>query len=90
MLSFGQVDSRRQTVANLLVRNVEAEVVDALKARSGKRGVSAEEEHREILRTALLKPRKKDFAEVLLTIPSVGDDRDFLRVQDHDQKHVFD
>ena len=77
-------------MANLLVRNVEAEVVDALKARSGKRGVSAEAEHRQILRAALLKPRKKSFSEVLLEIPNVGDDRDFLRGQDRDPENVFD
>lgn len=77
-------------MANLLVRNVENEVVDALKARSGKHGVSAEEEHRKILRAALLKPRKRSFSEVLLAIPNVGDDQDFARVQDHKQKSVFD
>ena len=75
--------------ANLLVRNVEDEVVDALKARSGKHGVSAEEEHRQILRAALLQPRKKTFSEVLSAIPNVGDDQDFARVQDRDVKNVF-
>ncbi len=77
-------------MANLLVRNVEDEVVDALKARSGKHGISAEEEHRQILRAALMKPRKKSFAEVLLNIPNVGEDRDFERKQDGDVKNVFD
>jgi plasmid stability protein len=76
-------------MANLLVRNVEDDVVDALKARSGKHGVSAEEEHRQILRAALLKPRKKSFSEVLSAIPNVGDDQDFARVQDGDVKNVF-
>jgi plasmid stability protein len=77
-------------MANLLVRNVEVEVVDALKARSGKHGVSAEEEHRRILRAALLQPRKRSFCEVLQAIPHVGSDEDFLRLQDNDQKNVFD
>ncbi len=77
-------------MANLLVRNVEAEVVEALKARSGKHGVSAEEEHRRILRAALLKPRRKSFTEALRAIPDVGEDADFQRVQDDERKGVFD
>jgi plasmid stability protein len=90
MLSFHQIGSGIKSVANLLVRNVEAEVVEALKARSGKHGVSAEEEHRQILRAALLKPRKKSFAEALLAIPEAGDDVDFQRVQVNERSDVFD
>jgi plasmid stability protein len=70
-------------MANLLVRNVEDEVVDALKAVSGQHGISAEEEHRRILRAALLRPRKRSFAEVLQGIPDVGRDDDFGRVEDN-------
>ena len=77
-------------MANLLVRNIEDEVVSALKARSGRHGVSAEEEHRNILRSALLKPRKKSFKEALLAIPNVGEDQDFVRVQDCSADDVFD
>lgn len=77
-------------MANLLVRNVEDEVVEALKARAGLHGISAEEEHRRILREALLVPRRKSLAEVLMAIPNVGSDDDFARVQDGDSKHVFD
>ena len=77
-------------MANLLVRNVEDEVVEALKARSGQHGVSAEEEHRRILRSALLRPRRKSFAEVLSTMPDVGQDKDFERVQDDPSQDVFD
>ena len=77
-------------MANLLVRNVEDEVVQALKARSGQHGISAEEEHRRILRSALLMPRKKSLAEVLLTIPNVGEDEDFSRVQNGESRNVFD
>ena len=77
-------------MANLLVRNVEEEVVDALKARSGRHGVSAEEEHRKILRSALLKPRKKSFSEALLDIPNAGEEQDFARVQDRGTDNVFD
>ena len=77
-------------MANLLVRNVEDEVVQALKARSGKHGVSAEEEHRRILRDVLLMPRKKSLSEVLVMIPNVGKDEDFVRVQEENSRDVFD
>ena len=77
-------------MANLIVRNVEDEVVQALKAKSGKHGVSAEEEHRRILRRVLLRPRQKSFPEALSQIPDVGKDEDFARVQDDQQNDVFD
>ncbi len=77
-------------MANLIVRNVEDEVVKALKARSGEHGISAEEEHRRILRAALLMPRKRSFAEVLSLIPNVGVDEDFSRLQDDKRANVFD
>lgn len=69
-------------MANLVVRNVDDAVVDALKARAGKRGTSAETEHRRILAQALCKPKKKSFAQVLTKIPPVGKDSDFKRVED--------
>lgn len=75
---------------NLLVRNIENEVVEALKARSGQHGISAEEEHRRILRSVLLMPRKKSLAEVLITIPNVGEDEDFSRVHNGESRNVFD
>ena len=40
-------------MAQLTVRKVPAQVVDALKKRAAARGRSAEAEHRDILRTAL-------------------------------------
>ncbi len=69
-------------MANLMVRNVDDAVVEALKARAGKRGTSAEAEHRRILAQALTKPKKKSFAQVLTRIPPVGKDSDFERVED--------
>jgi plasmid stability protein len=90
MISFHACQFGGQLVANLIVRNVEDEVVQALKAQSGKHGVSAEEEHRRILRRALLKPRQKSFAEALSEIPDVGQDADFARVQDDQKNDVFD
>lgn len=49
-------------MAQLTVRKVSDEVVGALKRRAAARGRSAEAEHRDILRTALLGGRG-DFAE---------------------------
>jgi len=69
-------------MANLMVRNVDDAVVDALKALAGKRGTSAEAEHRRILAQALRKPKKKSFAQVLSKIPPVGKDSDFQRIED--------
>lgn len=76
-------------MANLVVRNIDEEVVRALKAKAGHDGISAEAEHRKILETALLKPRKKSFSQALQEIPNVGVDSDFKRVQDDQPKDVF-
>jgi antitoxin FitA len=77
-------------MANLLVRNIDEGVVSALKMRAGEHGISAEAEHRAILENALMKPRKKSFAEILGSIPNVGNDADFERIQDVKTNHVFD
>lgn len=76
-------------MANLIVRNVDDAIVQALKARAGLEGISAEAEHRKILERALLRPAKKSFSEVLISIPGVGKDSDFERVQDKDVRDVF-
>ena len=64
---------------NLLVRNVDDDLVRALKERAGANGRSVEAEHREILADALQRPRKLSFAEVLALMPDVGLDSDFER-----------
>lgn len=69
-------------MANLIVRNVDDSIVEALKARAGKRGTSAEAEHRRILAQALGKPRKRTFANVLARMPKVGKDSDFKRLDE--------
>jgi len=76
-------------MANLVVRNIDDDVVKMLKARAGKHGISAEAEHRRILESVLLSPRKKSFSEVLRSIPNVGNDSDFERVQDDKADDVF-
>ncbi|MDB5972988.1 MAG: plasmid stability protein [Hydrocarboniphaga sp.] len=67
-------------MANLVVRNLEDDLVQALKQRAARHQRSAEAEHRDILRRALLRPKRKNFAETLSSIPNVGEDRDFERV----------
>ena len=78
-------------MADLLVRGVDEDLVRALKERAGAHGRSAEAEHRAILAAALSRPRRRSFAEVLASIPEVGTDADFERVQSAgDAPHVFD
>jgi plasmid stability protein len=76
---------------DLLVRGVDDELVRALKERAGAHGRSAEAEHRAILAAALARPRRRTFDEVLASIPDVGVDEDFKRVDSAERSpHVFD
>jgi plasmid stability protein len=68
-------------MANLLVRDVDESLVKALKQRAGKHGHSAEAEHRAILAAALGRTRRRSFAQVLASMPNVGQDGDFARVE---------
>ena len=65
----------------LIVRKLAIKVVKKLKERAGQNGVSMEEEHRQILRQALLgSPRSRpSFKAALLAMPNVGEDVDFKR-----------
>jgi len=68
----------------LIVRNIEDEVVRELKLQAARHGRSAEAEHRQILREALIpRPTKKPLKELLLAMPPVGEDSDFERAPDH-------
>jgi len=69
-------------MANLIVRNVDEDIANALKARARQHGISAEAEHRRILQLALMYPKKRSFLEVLRQMPDVGSDEDFTRHQD--------
>jgi antitoxin FitA len=68
-------------MAQLMVRNLTEDLVKALKQRAAKHNRSAEQEHREILQAALRGPRRRRLAEVLGTMPNVGEDQDFVREQ---------
>ena len=67
---------------NLIVRNLDEDLVQALKERAAKNGVSAEAEHREILKAALSRPKRRPFNEILMSMPNVGLDSDFERRRD--------
>jgi len=64
---------------NLVVRNVDEEVAAALKLQAAAHGRSMEAEHRAILKDALARPKRRSLAEVLSSMPDVGEDADFER-----------
>ncbi len=72
----------------LVVREVDEQVVRKLEERADRHGVSIEEEHRRILREALLTPasQKASFKETLLAMPNVGTDEDFARSKSPSRK----
>lgn len=69
-------------MAQLLVRGIERDLVTRLKVRAARNGRSAEEEHRQILRAALLADSRVSLAEALAAMPEVGEDEDFERPMD--------
>ena len=78
-------------MASLVVRNLDQRLVDALKQRAAMAGRSAEAEHRRILEEVLLAPPKRSLAEVLASMPDVGQDSDFDRSEDAEPAaRVFD
>ena len=64
-----------------MVRNVDEAIVRELKKRAARRNHSAEQEHREILEQALLRPRRRSLAEVLAAMPDAGENVDFERAR---------
>ena len=62
---------------NLIVRNVDEDVALALKQLAASHGRIAEAEHREILKSVLQRPKRRSVAEVLSSMPNVGEDADF-------------
>lgn len=78
------IDIKKQ-MAQLIVRELEESVVRALKVRAANKGVSAEAEHRAILRDVLLRRSSRSFKEALLAMPDVGNDADFAIERDVDR-----
>ncbi len=78
-------------MADLLVRGVDDDLVQALKKRAGAHGRSQEAELRVILASVLLSPPRRHLAELLAAMPDVGVDTDFQRQDDHAVvSNVFD
>lgn len=77
-------------MANLVVRNLDEAIVHALKERAARHKRSAEAEHRAILEQALLRPKRRSLAQLLASMPEVGRDEDFERVDESDAPHVLD
>jgi plasmid stability protein len=79
-------------MANLIVRNLDQRIVNALKQRAARHGRSAEAEHRAILEEVLFgMPQKRSFAEALASMPNVGQDEDFEHLDGaSEDARVFD
>ena len=76
-------------MAQLVVRNLDEKIVNALRKRAAQHGRSAEAEHRAILSDALFPAKKKSFAQVLASIPNAGKDEDFKRIDTNNTDDVF-
>jgi len=75
-------------MAQLIVRNLDPVIARRLKERARRHGVSAEEEHRRILRAALDGDEDKlNFKDFLLPCPDVGHDDVFERPR-HSSREV--
>jgi plasmid stability protein len=61
---------------NLVIRNVDEDVVLALRQEAESHGRSEEAELLEILKLALQKPARRPFTEALASMPTVGEDAD--------------
>ena len=74
-------------MAQLIVRQIEEKLVKKLKEQAGRRGVSMEEEHRRILRNALLgTSKRRSFKNYLFAMPDIGPDDLFDRKRDFGRK----
>lgn len=75
------------SMAQLIVRNLDDEIVARLRVRAAANGRSTEAEHREILRDVLMtKRRGRSFKEHLMEMPEGGSDADFARQPDKARK----
>ena len=69
-------------MGQLIVRNLEDDIIQALRRRAAQHGRSAEAEHREIRRESLAKEVSRgSFKSFLASMPAVGDDADFAPVK---------
>jgi plasmid stability protein len=61
-------------MADLVVRDIDDDIIQALQERAECSGRSVEAQHRLILTQALLVPEKRIFAAILAAMPDVGRD----------------
>ena len=75
------INAIKQSMPQLIVRNIEAKVVSELRQRAARRGVSMEEEHRRILREVLVRGgrKRRTLKDHLADMPDVGSDALFAR-----------
>ncbi|NMG07886.1 DNA-binding protein [Brasilonema sp. UFV-L1] len=74
-------------MAQLIVRNLDEEVVRRLKLRAAQNGRSTEAEHRAILEAVLLeRSSQESLKQLLQSMPDVGEDTDFDRIEDRGRK----
>jgi len=67
----------------LTVHNINPELVRRLESRAALHGHSIEAEHLNILQAALMDATpQRSFKQALLSMPNVGEDADFERIQD--------
>ena len=73
----------RRWAPAVIVRNLDDDVILALKRRAARHGRSSEAEHRAILREVLAEERVcPSFKDFLLSMPDVGEDEDFEAPRD--------
>lgn len=76
---------------SLVVRSLDESIIHAPKERAVKHHRSSEAEHKAILAGVMMKPQRKNFAEALASIPAVGMEPEFQRVNDdNSEANVFD
>jgi plasmid stability protein len=83
------IDSIHEGMAQLVVRQLDETIVQELRERAARAGVSMEEEHRRILRQALQGSHKaRDFKEHLLSIPGGGEDQILERLRPANRRRL--
>lgn len=68
--------------SQLVVKNVDSDIVSALRERAASNNRSMEAEHRDILERALRGTKRISLAEALMKIPTVDCEDDFLHRSD--------
>lgn len=89
MIQLRNIMKENGGMSKLSAKKLDPEIVQVLKRRAARHGHSSEAEHRDILEKILLVPKKKSFPHVSASIPHVGEDTDFERVDDYGGDDIF-